>query len=111
MLDHTNKNLNLEAKATLDPTIEFPQPLSKNSRNPKSIFLTGSTGFLGAYLLVELLAKTTANVYCLVRSSDIESASCLLNRIEKNLEFYSLWQENFASRIIPIVGDLSLLLL
>lgn len=111
MLDHTNKSLNLEAKATLDPTIEFPQPLSENSRSPKSIFLTGSTGFLGAYLLLELLAKTTANVYCLVRSSGVESASCLLHRIEKNLEFYSLWQENFASRIIPIVGDLSLPLL
>ncbi len=91
----------------LDSTIEFRQPISENWQNPKAIFLTGSTGFLGAFLLQELLKQTTANIYCLLRGNAVEQASCLLNRIEKNLNFYKLWEEKFASRIIPIVGDLS----
>ena len=34
MLDHTNKSLNLEAKATLDPTIEFHNPCQKIAEIP-----------------------------------------------------------------------------
>lgn len=104
MLSYAKKNLNLEAEATLDPAIEFQHPLSENSRNPKSILLTGSTGFLGAYLLDELLEKTTANIYCLVRCSDPEAGK---QRLKSNLEFYLLWKEKFSDRIIPVVGDLS----
>jgi len=91
----------------LDSTIQFKHPISENWQNPKAIFLTGSTGFLGAFLLQELLKQTTANIYCLLRGDGVELASGLLNRIEKNLNFYELWEEKFASRIIPIVGDLS----
>ena len=94
-------------KIILDSNIEFHNPISENLPNAKAILLTGSTGFLGAFLLQELLKQTTANIYCLVRGDALERASCLLTRIEKNLNFYSLWEEKFASRIIPIVGDLS----
>jgi thioester reductase-like protein len=98
-------------KIILDSTIEFQHPISENWQNPKAIFLTGSTGFLGAFLLNELLKQTTANIYCLLRGDGLEKPSSLLNRIEKNLQFYGLWEEKLASRIIPIVGDLSLPLL
>ncbi len=38
-----------------------------------SILLTGSTGFVGCYLLMELLANTNAHITCLVRAaSDVE---------------------------------------
>jgi thioester reductase-like protein len=39
-------------------------------RRPLEILLTGATGFLGAHLLSELLASTTARVWCLVRARD-----------------------------------------
>ena len=35
---------------------------------PGRILLTGATGFLGSWLLRELLARTSAEIYCLVRS-------------------------------------------
>ncbi len=47
----------------LQPSIE-----TINRSDCKDIFLTGSTGFLGAYLLDELLKQTDVNIYCLVRS-------------------------------------------
>ena len=72
-------------------------------RDCKTIFLTGSTGFLGAHVLAELLRKyRTASVMCLVRSPNKDA-------VRKNLESYKLWDEsvNFSSRIIIIKGDLS----
>ncbi len=33
----------------------------------RNVFLTGATGFLGAFLLHELLSTTEATVHCLVR--------------------------------------------
>jgi len=41
---------------------------------PRSILLTGGTGFLGRYLLRELLASGDRQLFCLVRAADDESA-------------------------------------
>ena len=103
MTKPVTQQLDLKAEVNLDSSIQFEQSLSKNVLEPKAILLTGATGFLGAYLLEELLQKTSADIYCLVRCSNIEEGK---NRLQKNLEFYSLWQDDFNSRIIPIIGDL-----
>ncbi|PSB21959.1 phenylalanine racemase [Phormidesmis priestleyi ULC007] len=69
------------------------------------IFLTGATGFIGAFLLQELLLHNPQmTAYCLVRADDCEAAS---DRLRKSLERYELWQDTFGSRIIPVLGDLS----
>ena len=71
----------------------------------RNIFLTGVTGLLGSHLLAELLAATSARIYCLVRAENTEQAYQRLRKIETlyNLDFMRLKQ-----RIIPILGDLSL---
>ena len=94
--------LDLAAEAVLDPNI-IPNGTFEFPHQPKSIFLTGATGFLGAYLLQELLAKTSADIYCLVRKSDRQATE----RLQNNLKQYSLWDKTVSSRIIPVVGDLS----
>ncbi len=94
----------LKAEAVLDPTIQFQKPLSENSTNPKSIFLTGATGFLGAYLLDEILHKTSADIYCLVRRREPDTDK---QRLKNHLQFHSLWKETFSSRIIPVAGEMS----
>ncbi|MEC4817849.1 MAG: thioester reductase domain-containing protein [Scytonema sp. PMC 1069.18] len=88
----------------LDSTILAEYPFESFITEPTAIFLTGATGFLGAFLLQELLLKTQANIYCLVRSTDLESGKL---RIQNNLECYGIWNDNLASRIIPVLGDLS----
>jgi len=55
-------------------------------------------------LLKELLQQTEANIYCLVRASDIKKGK---KRLQKNLETYLLWDETLDSRIFPVLGDLS----
>ncbi len=79
-------------------------PLSHSRQSCEHIFLTGATGFIGAFLLHELLGQTKANIYCLVRSSSPESGK---QKIRRNLERYLLWNEELDSRIIPVLGELS----
>jgi amino acid adenylation domain-containing protein/thioester reductase-like protein len=74
----------------------------------RSIFITGTTGFLGAFLLDELLRTTKDHVkfYCLVRIKK-ENRKNALNRIIDNLKYYQLYNHNMKKRIIPVTGDLT----
>lgn len=94
----------IKAEATLDPTIvpDHARP-AEYSSDPRAIFLTGATGFLGAFLLYELLRRTHATIYCLVRANDAEAGKA---RIRQNLEAYSLWDAASSARVIPVLGDL-----
>lgn len=69
------------------------------------VFLTGATGFLGAFLLRDLLARPDARVHCLVRAADPTDG---MLRLRRALEKYGIWQEGFARRIAVITGDLRL---
>jgi thioester reductase-like protein len=73
--------------------------------HPQHILLTGATGFLGAFLLQELLQHTKAHIYCLVRAATVPEG---LSRLQAALEKYHLWHPEFHhSRITPILGDLA----
>jgi amino acid adenylation domain-containing protein/thioester reductase-like protein len=92
----------LRAEAVLDPEIT-PQLAANGTstlRDAGNVFLTGATGFLGAFLLEGLLSSTSARVHCLVRQrGGMES-------IEANLRHYGLWQTEWKERIVPVAGDL-----
>ncbi|MBD2517905.1 thioester reductase domain-containing protein [Nostoc sp. FACHB-973] len=100
--------LDLGAEAVLDPTIHPGAASNLPVGEPKNIFLTGGTGFLGAFVIRELLQETNADIYCLVRADNAEAGK---TKLQNNLQQYAIWQEEFNSRIIPVVGDLSLPLL
>ncbi|GET38066.1 beta-ketoacyl synthase [Microseira wollei NIES-4236] len=95
--------LDLNQEAVLEDSI-YPETADTESEQPAAILLTGATGFLGAFLLKELWHQTEADIYCLVRAEDAESGKM---KIQNNLKYYSLWEEESSSRIIPIIGNLS----
>ncbi|ARU60242.1 hypothetical protein CBW65_03575 [Tumebacillus avium] len=70
----------------------------------RHIMLTGSTGYLGAHLLKQLLESTDSRVYTLVRGEDAQS------RLEQKLAFYhgADWFATYQERVEIIPGDLSL---
>ena len=94
---------NLDAEAVLDSTI-VPQTPVKIVPEPTNIFLTGATGFLGNALLYDLLQQTSATIYCLVRDESPEIAQ---EKLYNSLKLHYGWDDSFAPRIIPVVGDLS----
>jgi thioester reductase-like protein len=96
--------LDLRAEAVLDTSIQPGPPPAEPSGRPAQILLTGATGFLGAFLLRDLLEHTSGRLSCLVRAS---SAFEGMSRIQENLASYSLWREEYGGRIDPIVGDLA----
>ncbi|MBU7581849.1 MAG: amino acid adenylation domain-containing protein [Nostoc sp. TH1S01] len=98
----SNNQINWQAEAVLDSTIRPEIPI-KYPTNTANILLTGATGFVGAFLLYELLQQTHANIYCLVRATNAEEGK---KRIQSSLESYLLWHESFSNRIIPVVGNL-----
>lgn len=96
--------LDLAAKVQLPAEIDpvNAEPCSSNRSTPSSVLLTGATGFLGAYLLRELLERTSAEILCLVRADDVGEAHL---RLRKNMESYGLWRAEFADRLVPVPGD------
>ncbi len=95
---------NLTAEIFLDPSIT-PSVIARQplDASPKAIFLTGVTGFLGAFLLHELLVQTKATIYCLVRATDTQEAD---RRIQETMSEYQIWHSEWRNRIVPVVGDL-----
>ncbi|NEO20282.1 non-ribosomal peptide synthetase [Moorena sp. SIO4A5] len=95
--------VDLEAEAILDPNIKPAK--AQISRNPDHILLTGATGFVGIFLLHELLKQTSAKIYCLMRTGDPLQG---WQRLHKLLKSFGLWHETYQSRVVVIKGDLSL---
>jgi len=104
VIKNTTPVVDLKAEAVLDPSIRPVTIFFEPVVEPERIFLTGGTGFLGAFLIEELLQQTHAHIYCLVRAANVEEGK---NKLIKNLQQYALWDDKFNSRIIPVVGDLS----
>lgn len=98
--------LDLQAEAVLDPGIQTSGTGGDkvDFTAARAIFLTGASGFLGAFLLHDLLTDTDACIYCLVRC---RSEADGYERIRNNLLGYGLWNDSFAPRILPLPGDLS----
>lgn len=73
---------------------------------PTVVVLTGATGFLGAYLLREILRDSSVEaVHAIVRAKSQEEG---LQRIRSNLQSYGIWDNSFASRMHCCLGDFSM---
>jgi amino acid adenylation domain-containing protein/thioester reductase-like protein len=100
----------LRADAVLEPGIgpRGTGPGNIAPRDARCVFLTGATGFLGAFLLDSLLSRTDAEVRCLVRAGgDGPGGADHLAPVRENLEGYGLWRPEHARRIVPVVGNLA----
>jgi amino acid adenylation domain-containing protein/thioester reductase-like protein len=92
----------LAAEVVLDPAIR-PRGVSRAPKAGRAIFLTGATGYLGAFLLQELLDHTDATVYCLVRATHPQEGR---ERLAQIAERYKLGFGAQTERVVPVLGDL-----
>ncbi|WP_410600708.1 amino acid adenylation domain-containing protein [Amycolatopsis sp. lyj-90] len=83
----------------------LPDPLPPRAPGEVSdILLTGATGFVGAYLVRELLKRDGVRVHCLVRAADENAGR---RRLRENLDRYGLSHEVDHERIKVVPGDLA----
>lgn len=98
----SEERLNWEAEATLEADIS---PFFASSKvpavSPAALLLTGATGFLGAFLLCDLVRETEAKIYCLVRAECVDGA---LQKLNQSLAMGGM---NATDRVIPLLGDLA----
>lgn len=91
----------LYSDAYFENNIQYKLCDCYSKREPATIFLTGSTGFLGIHLLSEFLRHSKALIYCLVRGVDASR-----RKIVERMQCNHLWKEDYYHRIIPVIGDL-----
>lgn len=98
----------LRKDSQLDRDIEPKASKMCALKDAQTVLLTGATGFLGAFLLSELLENTAATIICLVRSteaSEDNKPSCTA-RLRKNLIDLGLWRDSIMERVEVLPGDL-----
>ncbi len=95
-----NKQDRLSSK--LDIRVPFYEHLEKP--NMKNIFLTGSTGYLGAHILEKLAKISDARIYCLVRGNDINGCKNYLRNV---LSFYfgDNGRDNILGKVTVVKGN------
>ena len=70
-----------------------------------NVLVTGATGFVGRFLVRDLLAhESEVTVHCVVRA---ESAERGFERLRANMEHAETWDDAFTSRIRVYAGDVS----
>jgi len=101
-IDTTSAHLDLSAECRLEPTIRGCGSRPRTGR----ILLTGATGFLGAFLLAELLRETHAQIVCLVRHTDHRDPA---ERLHDALAAYGIGDDSLWPRVTTVAGDLTAL--
>ena len=87
----------------------YPSIPANFTEHPVTVFLTGATGFLGAFILRDLLQneKRVKKVICLVRA---KSAELALDRLRETASGRGVWDEKWvdSARLEAVKGDLDL---
>jgi amino acid adenylation domain-containing protein/thioester reductase-like protein len=95
--------IDLRSEVRLGPS--FPERVAPpRTDRPRRVLLTGATGFLGAYVLRELLERGAESVVCLVRASDATRARA---RLDAHLARLGIELGTSASRVEVLAADLA----
>ena len=101
-----NYQTDLRAECVLEPEIVPQSGYTHRPEDCRSILVTGATGFLGAYLVRELIHRHPSKeftVYCHGRGA---TAAAVMNRIEQNMRRFHCWEDSFREHLVPVPGDL-----
>lgn len=95
----------VELVNTLDPKYQSADPDALSPSSGATFFLTGATGFLGAYLVKDILDRENTKLIAHIRGA--KDLSFAKDRLTRSLKGYGLWQDQWADRISCVLGDLS----
>ncbi|WP_369215837.1 non-ribosomal peptide synthetase, partial [Streptomyces flavofungini] len=81
------EDIDFDREAELGFALPEPTGPPPCPRRPRTVLLTGASGFVGAFLLERLLRTTDARVHCPVRARDADHAR---RRVRATLDHYGL---------------------
>ncbi|CAI6089735.1 unnamed protein product [Clonostachys chloroleuca] len=90
---------------TLDEKYQTADPDALSPSSGATFFLTGATGFLGAYLVKDILERGNTKLITHIRGA--KDVSFAKERLRRSLKGYLLWQDSWEDRISCVLGDLS----
>lgn len=94
-----------DVNESLEKELQWTYPSTKpDLSHGATIFLTGATGFLGAYILKDLLSRVDTRVIAHVRGAT-EAAG--LVRIRETCQAYGIWSDDWSDRLSCVIGDLA----
>jgi nonribosomal peptide synthetase DhbF len=96
---HIKGTANAAGAAQLDLDLDLSLPT-----HARRVFLTGATGYVGSYLLANLLSESTATVVCHVRAPDDATARQRLLQALRDQRLDEAWND---ARIEIVLGDLA----
>jgi L-aminoadipate-semialdehyde dehydrogenase len=90
---------------SLEAKYQSADPDAVSPSSGATFFLTGATGFLGAYLVKDILDREKTKLIAHIRGAkDLGFAK---DRLLRSLKGYAVWQDTWADRIVCVLGDLS----
>ncbi|KAK0656932.1 hypothetical protein B0T16DRAFT_366692 [Cercophora newfieldiana] len=96
-----------ELLGQLPEKYQSADPQTWASSDSLTIFLTGATGFLGSYLVRDILERTAKRVKLIAHVRGAKEPGAALERLRRSLHGYGLWREEWSDRLTAVVGDLS----
>lgn len=90
---------------SLDSKYQTADPAALSPAGKTTVFVTGATGFLGSYIVKDLLKREGISVIAHVRGT--KSVQAALERLQRSLRGYGVWQGSWTTRLSAVIGDLS----
>ncbi|GJN69187.1 putative NRPS-like protein biosynthetic cluster [Purpureocillium lilacinum] len=99
----------LRADCILPDEIQSNGTPLRRLNDADTVLLTGTTGYLGAFLLKAILENTSAHVLCLVRFTEPAEnyRPAGIARIRKNLIDLGIWDDTMLDRMEIVPGNLA----
>ncbi|CAM1504022.1 Fc.00g016130.m01.CDS01 [Cosmosporella sp. VM-42] len=91
----------------LPASYQSADPSTIRAKAKPTVFLTGATGFLGAYLIKDILERTSREIKLIAHVRSVKDPKGALARLRRSLEGYGLWRDEWTGRLSCVVGDLS----
>jgi L-aminoadipate-semialdehyde dehydrogenase len=82
-------------------------PATIRASSKPTVFLTGATGFLGSYLIKDILERTSRDIRLIAHIRGVKDTKAGIERLQRSLQGYGLWQDTWSTRLDCVVGDLS----
>lgn len=83
----------------------YPHARLPNNEDQVVVFLTGATGFLGAFLIRDLFSRFPA-VIRIIAHVRAENSDAGLRRIKNTCEAYGVWKDDWVPRFEVVTGAL-----